>query len=124
MRSAASRRRLWDCLQRVHPAPCRPVGAQSGSISPMEAAFPVGSEGVHQGRESGQGTVDERVVYLTQRLCVLEVVVAHSVATLSSALRDLQGESVDAESSESSSAREDNSAARAMDKDMDARLRV
>ena len=91
----------------------------------METAFPVGSEGVHQGRESGQGTVDERVVYLTQRLCVLEVVVAHSVATLSSALRVLQGERLDAEPSNPMSASEDHSAARARDKDadMDARLR-
>ena len=91
----------------------------------METAFPVGSEGVHQGRESFQGTLDERVVYLTQRLCVLEVVVAHSVATLSSALRVLQGERLDAEPSSPMSASEDHSAARARDKDadMDARLR-
>ena len=91
----------------------------------MEAAFPVGSEGVHQRTESFQGTLDERVVYLTQRLGVLEVVVAHSVATLSSALRVLQGERLDAEPSKPMSASEDHSAVRAKDKDqdMDARLR-
>ena len=78
----------------------------------METAVSVGRTGTHHGRLSAVGSLDEHVVYLTRRLCVLEASVTQSIAALHSALNALQHEKEGEASCHSRSAWEDSIDAR------------